>query len=308
MSNRRSVLTRAKLFPTGAASRKLCSWGMDSSKLIDTLRAHWAIGVGLLSTLFIALRIMSAAWFNPDTAYAILQAGGAGSVFVGAALSSIGSVAPIVATAPILVLQVIKNDDRHVIRDAAIAIGVIAGIVSIVAAPILVVLSTFIPWGAMLWMTRSTYKKITKARHLLAEGDAEAAEKIVKNLEGIMQRHKLIGKLAKWKYGSRIVLASYALPALLVVFNLTMWLPIENITIGHDKPRTAFVLSYDGNDAVLLISQTRAIEYVPSDEITMQQVCNSGNLLAEKSLLSLLASPHYPSCAQLSWPNVTSPR
>jgi hypothetical protein len=57
---------------------------------LNVLSGHFPLLVGFISSLFVALRILSAAGFDAETAYAIVQAGGAASAIIGASLSAVG--------------------------------------------------------------------------------------------------------------------------------------------------------------------------------------------------------------------------
>ena len=77
----------------------------DSRDLADVEARNWTIKwdehvpllIGGVSTLFISIRILSMANFNPQTAYGILQAGGTAAVIIGAILSIIGTIALLAA-------------------------------------------------------------------------------------------------------------------------------------------------------------------------------------------------------------------
>ena len=62
-----------------------------------------ALVFGAGSTVLVALRLISVARFNPETAYGILQASGTGNVIIGTVISLIPSIAIIVALSLILV-------------------------------------------------------------------------------------------------------------------------------------------------------------------------------------------------------------
>jgi hypothetical protein len=69
----------------------------------STLASHaGALSIAAASTVLIALRLLSAADFNPATAYGIVQASGTGNVLIGTVISLIPSIAIIAASGLIL--------------------------------------------------------------------------------------------------------------------------------------------------------------------------------------------------------------
>jgi hypothetical protein len=84
----RSRATRHKFAGYMGGDRYPSAMEEDSSASL--LKQQLPLLVGILTTLFVALRIFSAAAYNPTTAYGILQAEGTGTVIVGSLLSVIG--------------------------------------------------------------------------------------------------------------------------------------------------------------------------------------------------------------------------
>jgi len=69
----------------------------SSRSSISNLRLGALASVSAATTVLVALRLISVAKFNPETAYGILQASGTGNVIIGTVISLIPSIAIIVA-------------------------------------------------------------------------------------------------------------------------------------------------------------------------------------------------------------------
>jgi hypothetical protein len=71
---------------------------VEPPEWISLWKEHLPLLVGAASTIFVALRILSVANFNPETAYALLQTAGTAQVILGAILAAVDIFLAIFAT------------------------------------------------------------------------------------------------------------------------------------------------------------------------------------------------------------------
>lgn len=167
-----------------------------SSALVSTWKEHWGLITGLLSALFVALRILSAAKYDPMTAYGILQAGGTTDVLIGAALSLIGLIAPIIASTAFYSYEYITNDERRIARNIVITTGIAFTFVSLAATPATAEIYQALVFLLTFYYIRSLDRQLRKARRAVDSNDIEEAEKLIGKLERARDRYGRLSRIA----------------------------------------------------------------------------------------------------------------
>jgi hypothetical protein len=231
---------------------------MDPSEPSSSLTSHLPLLIGTLTTLFIAARILSAAEFDPETAYAILQAGGTAAVLVGVALQSLP-----VLPAPIFAIYLITSKNpfgnyKELKRQVLLSAQVVFIITAIFVAPIggLIVVAVlgifaFVP----LWLIFR--RRSSEIAAVIKRDDPQELEQTMgrhdeklKNIEARSNQYRVF--IAIW---TAIVFT------LLIAFNTAVWLPTERIVVrGHTM--VGYVLSINAPYMAVLLTSPRKVVYV----------------------------------------------
>jgi hypothetical protein len=246
-----------------------------------------AVLITLLSVALTAIKLMTVAGGDPETAYAILQAQGTGTVIIGALLTSIGFV-----IAPIGVALIATPSKTTV--------GSRPGNHYMLGFLLLIVAAFTTPWFQLLVIAGST---------LL----------VWLIVEGTMMASMVLAGVPKWKrqmkFQSNYLITlslTYICFAIAGAFiNSTPWLPTEKISLHGYSPMTGYVLARDDSQIVVLRYRTWVIQNVPTREVTSVQECTTHYYWREETVIGLLFKlrlfpfgianglpQHYPSCPE----------
>ena len=217
-----------------------------------------ALGLGAASTVLVALRLLSVARLNPETAYGILQAGGTGNVLIGTVMSLVPSIAIIGGLYLVLARVFSRAGKPNPLVEFArwtvvfalliIALLTIPFRYAYVAAPVLIV---FV-------ITIMMIKRIIRA-------DAD-------------------GKTEYWldrNWGRRGTYAAVLfafLVALLLMFGVVFsppWMPAERLTLNNHQTITGYVLSQTSDGATVMQAKSRKITYYAPGAIKGQAICSN---------------------------------
>jgi hypothetical protein len=186
----------------------------DASSAVSLVREHLPLLVGIISTLFIAIRILSAAGFDPETAYAIIQAGGAASVILGAALSSVGEISLIIA---------LISAERYFFHPQTTVVGrhlntislIVSGIVCLFTAPAFILLfigfivtmyflAAYIVQPSFKWLLGfpSYEEERTEIRNALLTRDPNLMKRAFVDPE---KRQKPVARTIRWTVSSAVL-------------------------------------------------------------------------------------------------------
>jgi hypothetical protein len=212
-------------------------------------RRNWTLLVGLFSVGFISARLLTAASSDPETAYAILQATGTGSVVVGSLIPAIGLlVFPLLVIGASHGLSAERLTDRS-LNALMMAAAVLAGVVTILTAPAIPLLvdiafTLIIVAGAALF-PRSTWEQ---------------------------RRHHIKDLLPS----SYALITVYSVIAIVfTVIYSAPWLPTQNITMKGQQEFSAYILSQGNQTTSILTQNPTAVLQLPSNQIVMTQICKT---------------------------------
>lgn len=273
---------------------------MSKSDWIGEWKEHIGLILGTVSALFVAIRILSLAQFNPETAYGILEAGGTAAVIIGALLSAVGQIALIISMICVITI-IIRRSAKEVKYEAQlIFVGILFGLVSIVTAPFLLLCLAAATIGIGWIRARSSYRRLDKrVAEVVARNDPaelnSAREELEKTREDAQQRMKAAS--FQLMIGAAIVLGLFTLTA-------PPWYPSEKLDVKGFHPQTVYVLSEDQNEIAVLNANTRQLEYFDVHLVESRELCSYGRssvadaLLNYESLPGLFNSfgPQYTKC------------
>ena len=235
---------------------------MESSTWQDQLRTYFPLAIAAVPTLFITIRLLTVAGYDPETAYGILQSTGTVAVVVGTTLSLIGSVVAFGAVSCFLLYRVLRSEgnDSNTLPGLTVwAVAAILAITAICIAPVIWVALAGILfiWGLIREFTRQSIVAV------------------------------MMGALSAIFIG-----AQFTAP----------WWPSERVDLRHSKPITAYVLSVSGQDSVILIAKPRKIEHINVNDIARRTYCEPHKSLIDyiyiNSLVAFIVNPkgNYPVC------------
>ena len=224
--------------PTTAIDRRNSSWLRDLR--IGTL------SIGAASTVLVALRLLSVAQFNPETAYGILQANGTTSVVIGTVISLIPSIAIIAALC--LISWLIYSEHDELSEGLVFALWTTMGVlvlIALITTPVRYIL--FLAGCTLLvlivWAIKTWIKEIQK---------------------------KTAGQI-----GSR-VLALFV--AAILVFGVVIsppWMPPEHLSFSHAPPVTGYILTQSSDGVTVLQISPRKLMYYGPGALTGQTPCSN---------------------------------
>lgn len=202
-----------------------------------------ALSVGAASTVLVALRLLSVAKFNLETAYGILQATGTGNVVMGTVISLIPSIA-IGAALCLVFYMIFRRPD---------SIAAEFGLIVIVGSLILIALLT------------------TPLRYYAVIGGCVV---VVFTVWLIREKIRGVG----WDTGAgRNFLRVFAgILAVLLVFGVVIsppWLPAERLTLNNTQV-TGYILSQTADGLTVLQANPREIIYYGPNALTNQYMCS----------------------------------
>lgn len=228
---------------TGSAQQRgTGSWGLANNLY------KGALVFGGISTILIALRLLSAAKANPETAYGILQASGTANVIIGTVLSLIPSIALIGASCLVLD-RIFSKFSKSPELDQAAELGIWTSI----CALFLIALFT-IPFR--YW-------------------EVPAAVVVALILARIFRQR--IEDARKKKTGRHVAKAVAGLIAGLFLLGVILsppWMPAEKLTFTNAKPVTGYVLDQSQSGLTVLAVDSRQILYYGPKDLATEAACS----------------------------------
>jgi hypothetical protein len=242
---------------------------LQPAQLLALATKHFGLLVSSTTFILVALRVLGTAEWNPTTALALVQVGGAGNV----ALSSALSVVPLVATLLLLLVMPWAYRNAYlwpVIKDhrpffVFTVIGVWFGVY-------FATLSIFVL--VVAWTATGAIRGAIARRHMSAPTTLIRAT----------------------RYQGGDVLLAAVLGALILITVLeTSYLPTERLDTPDTKPFTGFVVG-ERDDSMLVLRNGEGIEEYDTDTLT-RQLCNrTDDSILARPLLTLVVDAPYPAC------------
>ena len=251
-------------------------------------REHLPLLAGVGSALFVAFRILGIANFNSETAYAILQAAGTGTIVIGILLASAGIIAYFAVIACIsryfFLRQSTKHDERQM--RVLITVGTLFSVIAIFTTPVILIaeLAIIFIGGLLNARFRPSNARINEVIH--------SDKKIRRLLKGLFKR-RISATL-----GTRFLLMAFALLFVLIVITAPPSLPVEELAIKDSHPIAAYVLSDHNNNYVILLLNSNKVEHI--DDVQSVKLCEANNYGILSTIPSLIpaSQPRYPLCGQ----------
>jgi hypothetical protein len=92
------------------------------------------------------------------------------------------------------------------------------------------------------------------------------------------------------------VLLVGVLPIGLAIFNDVAWLPPQEMTLQSGEHHVVYILASEGEQTLVLLDESREVQWVNSDTIKNLQPCRLGRLInSQRSIVDMLASHNEPS-------------
>jgi hypothetical protein len=223
--------------------------GMESGNARSSWSGSLSLLIGLFSVAFAAVRVLSAAGGDLETAYAILREQGTGTIYVGTLIYYVG-----VMAAPIALLCWIYYKNSGNWLALAVAGGCLY--IVIVAAHI-----SELVFGAFIAFVYSI-----------------AATSRGRSLRSVQT--VTYPKLPWLPKGITIVIFVYSLGILgALIFNTAPWLPIQAISIEGQRPFSGYVLSEGNATSSILTAHPISVIYVQSKSIKAVKLCAQSEYL-----------------------------
>jgi hypothetical protein len=251
-------------------------------------REHLSLLAGVGTALLVAFRILAMANFDPETAYAILQTAGTGTIIIGVFLSSAGFIAYIAVFLCIARYRMLKVSETHAGEQGnfLVAAGTLFGVVAFLTTPAILFVGLVILFLATLWPP----KFLTTRKTAETDDNSDSAEKG-------KRRSRLKAFLAApQQLNTRITLIASMTILVVILVVTSPSLPIEELTLKGSHPLAAYVLSSQGSSYVVLLPNSSKIEFL--HKVTDVKLCDPGNdaLLSPLPRLLFALRPHYPLC------------
>lgn len=223
-----------------------------------------ALIFGGASTILVALRLLSVARFNPETAYGILQASGTATVLIGTVISVIPSIA-IIAASCLAVREIFKNVHPS---GAAPAVGAAdaAG-----TAPAADPVAKFATWASIFTLALIAALTIP-LRYAYAIAVAAVLILIVWLL-----RQRIVDHLNRTEGTITAALVAFFAASLLMlgVVLSPPWMPAEHLTFNNAPPVTGYILDHSSDGLTVMQISSREILYYDPTALTGQSMCSN---------------------------------
>jgi hypothetical protein len=219
------------------------------SALESVWQQNWTLLVGLFSVGFISARLLAAATGDPETAYAILQATGTGSVVVGGLIPAIG-----LLVFPLAVVGFYHGFSKKRIANSSqtvlmLAVSVLALIIAVFTAPAYVLLLSI---GLTLFLI------------------------IVAAIARLSTEEKRRRSLSDHWPSPYALITTYSIIAIVfTAISSTPWLPSENIIIKGRQSFSAYILAQNLQITSILTQGPTAVVQLPSSKIVAMQICKT---------------------------------
>jgi hypothetical protein len=233
-------------------------------------KENLGILLGVTSAVFVVIRTLSLAHFDPETAYGILQAGGAGAVIIGALLSSIGPLA-IAASGLCILAATLSANKQDTRRGLEIFGSIVFGLISIFTAPFLLLCICIVLLAGYIIQGKTVINRIRRRmKEAEDEGSPDADARALSYVEEELRRQRGRKRNAFFR---TMVLSAITLG--LVSLAGPSWYPTERIDIKGRAPEAVYVLSDSNNEIAALNIYTRQLEYFDEGLVTNRQLCES---------------------------------
>jgi hypothetical protein len=208
---------------------------VSESGYIGEWKEHLGLLLGTLSTLFVAVRILSLANFDPETAYGILQARGTAAVIVGALLSSIGLLSLLVSMLCLVSTFFPSSENHKTNRKPLMFAGILFGVVAIFIAPFIWLCISVAFLGIEGLWTKVHFSRLDRRiAEALARNDPDEIASIRQDLEEKLRRDKHRDR--SWRPFAVVV--TFAIGLGLFSLTASPWYPTEKLGIKDSSPET----------------------------------------------------------------------
>jgi Ca2+/Na+ antiporter len=264
---------------------------MESTTWADVLKEHIPLITGSLVAIFVALRIFSAAAYNPETAYGILQASGTGTVIIGSLLSIIGILPAWLFLACTFAYDRIPDKQKDAAQSTYAGVLVLLFLIAIFISPIAyLVVMVFI--GGIEIYVRSGRKR---GERMIREARARRTPEMQFEID--KRTREMVLYLKRRKPG---LSAGTVIIVVLTLWQFTVgalpWLPTEQLNIKGGSTTVGWVLSTDPSFTTVL-SVTGQIRYITTDSILQKKICVEFRIApANRTIPELTSNQTYPSC------------
>lgn len=270
-------------------------WPWDYDSVMDESKANFfkeqlPFTAGIAATLFVAVRIFSAAAYNPTTAYGILQAEGTGTVIIGSLMPSLGIIPVALTSFLINYYDKLPKDEQGSFRSAYVGALAFLLVIGIFITPIAGLVLMIIFDAFQIWI-RGEWKRNVKK-------DLEARKKLPAELQFELDRaiKKLSWQAGRRKGGLSVSTALVAVVFLLQSVNSPPWLPTEKIDVRGSSPLVGWVLSNSDTFTSVLTLSGR-IEYVTTSSIAGREICIAfSQAPITKTIPEVTVHSPYPAC------------
>jgi hypothetical protein len=208
-----------------------------------------ALALGAASTLIVALRLLSVARLNPQTADGILQASGTANVIIGTVISLIPSIA-LIAGACLALNETFRRSDKPGLLGEFV---IWASIIALIVIAILTIPYRYVYAPAAVFV-------ILVLARLLKEPIAKLAD------------------VGDGRVGRILVRVSGGLVALLLIFGVAIsqpWMPAERLTLNNHQQVTGYILNQTPGSIAVLGIRTREITYYGANALVRQSICSN---------------------------------
>ena len=227
----------------------------------------------MLSIGFISARLLAVATGDPETAYAILQATGTGSVIAGGLIPAIG-----LLVFPLIGVAIYHGLSKARIADSTqtvimLALGTLALVITIFTAPAVALLASL--------FTTLVVISVAAAASFLA---MEKGRRTIK----------------KFRPSPYALVAVYSVTAVVFVsLSLTPWVPSENIVMKGRQSFSAYILAQNDKITSFLTQNPTAVVQVPTNQIISTQICKTPDYRSQEETINqwfgnLFASKIFP--------------
>jgi hypothetical protein len=230
-------------------------WWKDNSAVI----------IAVLSVAVVAIRLLSVSRGDPETAYAILQAGGTGNVLIATLISTLGLLAiPICAALGLDAVEALKKYGRNSTRFHLSLAGSLAMLyIVFYMAPVgllFLIVCLALSYALIMYLSWRVRRKL--------------------------QRKEIHDTLFKPKTFVIIGICIYIL--ILLVYEVgtpTPWLPVQKISVAGQRPFAGYVLSEANGETSILTSNPEEVIYLRDQSIQYSTQCAPPYYLEEQATI-----------------------
>lgn len=267
----------------------------DRTKWPDDVRNNLPLIIGFATTFFVAFRILSAAGFDMQTAYAVLQAAGTGQVLAGAALGAITFIPAAIVIGYLLFFPSVRHlkvEGQRILSRVSI---VLFWIISFLAASAIEFFLMALVVAAARGREKYTRRKFERqSDQVRATEDPEDRSQEADRIdEQLKEMKKAVGR-GPYVFGAMLL---FLLAVALV--STSMWLPAEQLEFRDRPPVIGYVLSEAPDSTSVLIDNPRKVLHFRRSEIVRRFICRQSLYSLYDSfpeLITLSRPSRYPKC------------